>query len=167
MTDDRPGDPAMTDRAWVGYHPRAMSPVVALAAVASVVVWTGQWYLDDISDLAERLGGWAMFALAWGVWPAVAAVFLYRTVTFTYRLTDRTVLADFGPLCPPVPPIPLPSVTAVVVGGGWLARRLRVGWVEVRTADRVVRLKGVRNPSLFAMQLRAAVAAAPAARPAS
>ena len=45
------------------------------------LLWTGQWYLDDLSDLADRIGSLAVFALAWGVWPALIAVFLYRTVT--------------------------------------------------------------------------------------
>ena len=103
-----------------GYHPRALAPAVGVAAVASLVVWTGRWYLEDLSDLADRLGSWVVFALAWGVWPALVAVFLYRTVTYTYRLTDRALLVDFGPLSPPVPPVSLVEVTAVVVGGGWL-----------------------------------------------
>lgn len=157
---EQAADPAAADRVWVGYHPRAMVPVVALTAVASLVVWTGLWYLDDLLDLAKRFGGWAVFAAAWGPWPAVAAVFLYRTVTQTYRLTDRAVLADHGPLFGPTPPIPLTEVTAVVVGGGALARRLGVGWVEVRAGERAVRLKGVRNPSLFAEKVRAATVAA-------
>jgi hypothetical protein len=140
-----------------------MAPLVALTAVVSLVVWTGQLYLDDLSEFANRVGGWAMFALAWGVWLAVATVFLYRTVTLTYRLTDRAVLVDFGPFYPPTPPVLLAEVTAVVVGGRWLARRLGVGWVEVRSGVRAVRLKGVRHPSLFAEKVRVAVAAARAA----
>jgi membrane protein YdbS with pleckstrin-like domain len=154
--DDRTDDPAQRDLAWVGYHPRAIAPAAALAAVASLVVWTGRWYLDDLSELADRVGALALFALAWGVWPALAAVFLYRTVTYTYRLTDRAVLVDFGFLARPVPPVPLAEVTAVVAGGGWVWRWFGVGWVEVRTADRAVRLPGIRRPAGFAQQIRVA-----------
>lgn len=157
---EKAADPAPADRAWVGYHPRAMAPAVALTAAASLVVWTGTLYLDDLSDLADRIGGWAVFGVAWGVWPAVAGVFLYRTVTLTYRLTDRSVLVDFGPLYPPAPPVPLAGVTAVVVGGGWLSRRLGVGWVEVRSGERALRLRGVRHPAAFAELVRAAAASA-------
>jgi membrane protein YdbS with pleckstrin-like domain len=121
-----------------------------------LIVWTGRWFLEDLSDLADRVGALALFALAWAVWPAVAAVFLYRTVTYTYRLTDRSVVVDFGFLSRPVPPIPLAEVTAVVLGGGWVARKLGVGWVEVRTADRAVRMPGVRNPQVFALAIREA-----------
>ena len=151
-------DPAQRDLAWLGYHPRAMAPIVALTVVASLIVWTGRWYLDDLSELADRVGSLALFALAWAVWPALAAVFLYRVVTYTYRLTDRSVLADFGFLSRPIASVPLTDVTAVVIGGGWLARKLKVGWVEVRTADRAVRLPGVRNPQTFALAIREAVA---------
>jgi membrane protein YdbS with pleckstrin-like domain len=150
-------DPAQRDLAWIGYHPRAMATLVALVAVASLVVWTGRWYLDDLSELADRVGALAVFALAWAVWPAIAAVFLYRTVTYTYRLTDRSVLVEFGFLSRPIPPIPLAEVTAVVTGRGWVERHLGVGWVEVRTGDRVVRLPGVRNPEVFAIAIREAV----------
>lgn len=150
-------DPAHRDIAWNGYHPRALAPAIGIAVVASFVVWTGRWYLEDLSDLADRLGSWVVFALAWGVWPALAAVFLYRTVTYTYRLTDRAILVDFGPLSPPVPPIALVEVTAVVVGGGWVFRRVGVGWIEVRTQDRSVRLRGVRDPHHFALTVRDAV----------
>jgi membrane protein YdbS with pleckstrin-like domain len=150
-------DPALRDLAWTGYHPRALLPAVALAAVVSLVVWTGRYYLEDLSDLADRVGSLALFALGWAVWPALAAIFLYRTVTFTYRLTNRALLVDFGFLASPVPPIPLDQVTAVAIGGGWVLRRLGVGWIEVRTAERSIRLRGLRNPQLFAVSIRDAM----------
>jgi uncharacterized membrane protein YdbT with pleckstrin-like domain len=150
-------DPAQRDLVWTGYDPRALAPAISLAAVASLVVWTGRWFFEDLSDLADRLGSLVIFALAWGVWPALGAVFLYRTVTFTYRLTDRALLVDFGFLSRPVPPIALSDVSAVVMGGGWVHRRFGVGWIEIRTTDRVIRLPGVREPHPFAMAIRDAV----------
>jgi hypothetical protein len=158
MTTSRAEDPAQADRAWAGYHPRAAAPAVALAAAASLVVWTGRYYLDPLSDLAARIGSLAVFGLAWGVWPAVAAVYLYRTVTYSYRLTDRALLIDFGFRRLPVPPVVLSEVTAVRAGGGWLARRLGVGWVEVTAGPRAVRMVGVRDPGRFAEQIREVVA---------
>jgi hypothetical protein len=59
-----------------------------------------------------------------------------------------------------VPPVPLAAVTGVAVAGGWVGRRLGVGCVVVRVADREVRLKGVRQPAAFAEKVRAAVATA-------
>jgi len=51
----------------------------------------------------------------------------------------------------------LSEITAVVVGGGWILRRFGVGWVEVRTSDRAVRLPGIRDPQLFVVAIRNAV----------
>jgi membrane protein YdbS with pleckstrin-like domain len=150
-------DPAQRDLVWTGYDPRALAPAIVLAGVTSLVVWTGRWFFEDLSDLADRLGSLVIFALAWGVWPALTAVFLYRTVMFMYRLTDRALLVDFGLLSRPVPPIALSEVMAVVMGGGWVLRRFGVGWIEIRTADRVIRLPGVRDPQLFAVAIRDAV----------
>lgn len=144
---------------WVGYHPRAAAPAVACAAVASLVVWTGRYYLDPLGALAAQVGSLAVFALAWGVWPGLVAFYLYRAVTYSYRLTDSALLVDFGSLSRPLAPLRLADVTAVRVGRGWLGRLLGVGWVDVATGGRTVRLRGVRAPQQFAEQLRAAVAA--------
>lgn len=149
-------DPAAVDRLWTGYHPLALAPLVAVAASISLLVWTGQWYLDGMSVFAAEIGGWATFAVAWGVWPALVLVFLYRTVTYTYRLTDRAVYADFGPAFRPVAPLPLADLGGVAVGGGWLVRRLGVGSVVLQANGRSLRLKGVRHPAAFAARLRAA-----------
>jgi hypothetical protein len=150
-------DPAQTDLVWTGYHPRALAPTIGLAAVASLIVWTGLWFFEDLTDLADRLGSLVIFALAWGVWPALAAVFLYRTVTYMYRLTDRALLVDFGFVARPVPPLELNEITAVVIGSGWFLRRLGVGWIEVRTSVRSIRLPGIREPQLFVVAIRNAV----------
>src|SRR5262245_55766374 len=133
-TDKWAEDPAQKDLAWLGYHPRAMAPAVALAASVTALVLWGRWALEDLSAFADRVGALVVFALAWAVWPGLFAIFLYRTVTYTYRLTDRAVLVDFGFLFHPVAPIGLAEVVGVAAGCGWLTRWLGVGWVEVRTA---------------------------------
>lgn len=157
MTNRRADDPAQADRAWAGYHPRAAVPALATAAIASLLVWTGRWYLDDLHEFADRVGALAVFALAWCVWPALLTVYLYKAVTYTYRVTDRSLLVDFGFWYRPVAPVPLPEITAVVTGRGWLGALLGVGWVEVRAAGRAVRLIGVRRPEALAVLLREAV----------
>jgi hypothetical protein len=156
VSQKRADDPAQADRAWAGYHPRAALPALATAAVVSLIVWTGRWYLAGVSELTERVGALAVFGLAWCVWPALAAAYVYRMVTYTYRVTDRAVLVDFGFWHRPVPPIWMADVRVVRVGSGWLDRRLGVGWVEVRTPDRAVRLVGVLRPEDFAGQILAA-----------
>ncbi len=159
-----PDEPAQRDRVWMGYHPRTMAPAVAGTAVVSLLVWTGRWYLDDLSRLADQGGALVVFALAWAVWPGLLAVFLYRTVTLTYRLSDRAVFVDFGFLCRPVSPIPLAEITSVAVGGGWIGRRLGVGWVEVHAAGRAVRMPGIRDPEVFAEQIWTAARTSQTAR---
>jgi hypothetical protein len=158
-TPQRTEDPAQGDHAWAGYHPRAAVPPLAVAAIASLVLWTGRWYLDDLSELADRVGALAVFALAWCVWPALLAAYLYRTVTYSYRLTDKAVLIDFGFWHAPVPPVWLEEVAEVRTGGGWVERLLGVGWVELSAAGRTVRLIGVYRPKELAEQIRSAVAA--------
>jgi membrane protein YdbS with pleckstrin-like domain len=158
MTSRQASDPAQADRAWFGYHPRALAPTLAAVAVVSVVAWTGRWYLDGLSALAARLGALAVFAAAWGAWVPLAAVFVYRTTTYTYRLTDRALVLDYGFWFRPVPPVALADVTDVTPRTGPLGRLLGVGWVEVYTAQRLVRLTGVRRPDAVAQQIRAAVA---------
>jgi uncharacterized membrane protein YdbT with pleckstrin-like domain len=139
-----------------------MAPTLICVGIASLLVWTGKWYLQELSELAERIGSLVMFAIAWCVWPGLLGVFVYRTVTFTYRLTDRAVFIDFGFWYPPVPPVWLSEVTAVRVGYGWFSRLLGVGWVELCTPGTTLRLLGVRNPEAFVVELVLAMSAAKA-----
>jgi len=150
-------DPSQRDIAWVGYHPRAAAPAFAVAAVATVLLMSGRWYLVGLSELAERAGAWAVFALAWAVWPGLVVVFLYRTVTITYRLTDRALLVDYGFFAYPVSPIALSEITVVRTGGDWILNAIGVGWVEVQTKDRSVRLSGIRCPDAFAKKIQSAI----------
>lgn len=158
-----PADPALTDRGWRGYDPRAAVPHIAAAALASAALLVGRWELGDISGLSDQPGALAVYALAvyalaLAVWPGLLAVALYRAVTYTYRLTDRGLLVDRGFMSRPEPPVWLADVTGVVSGAGWLGRWLGVGWVRVTTADgRAVRMTGIRDPGVYAIQLREAV----------
>jgi uncharacterized membrane protein YdbT with pleckstrin-like domain len=149
-------DPAQAERAWIGYHPRAAAPAVVVATVLSLVVWTGRWYLGALVALADRVGALAVFAPVWCLWLVLVALYAYRAATYTYRLTDRAVLVDYGFRHRPVPPVWLRDITQVRTGGDWLHRLLGVGWVEVQTADRLVRLAGVRDPEAFAKLIREA-----------
>jgi membrane protein YdbS with pleckstrin-like domain len=152
----RTADGALTDLAWRGYDWRAAVPAVAAAAAVSAAVLSGRWYLDDLSELADRAGALAVFALAVAVWPGLLAVFLYRAVTYTYRLTDRAVLIDRGFRGRPEPPVWLADLTRVESGAGPVGRWLGVGWVQLTAAGRAVRLTGVRRPEEFAAEILAA-----------
>ncbi|MBX9622949.1 MAG: PH domain-containing protein [Gemmataceae bacterium] len=147
------------DKFWRGYDPRAAAPGVALAAAGTAAVLAGRWYLGEVSAVADRVGPFAVYALAAGGWGVLAAVVLYRAVTYTYRLTDRAVLVDRGFRWRPEPPVPLADVTGVAAGAGWVGRRLGVGWVRVEAAGgRALTLTGVADPDAFAAAIRDAVA---------
>jgi membrane protein YdbS with pleckstrin-like domain len=149
-------DPALEDLAWVGYHPRAMLPAVGGAALLTVLLHGARLALEDGLALAESIGEFTVYILNWAIWLGVAAVFLYRCITYTYRLTDRALLVDFGFTHPAIAPIPLCDVVGITTGSGTLGRWLGIGWVEVRTADRTIRLPGIRKPQLFAEKIRVA-----------
>lgn len=153
---DCPDDPAQRDLAWEGYHPRAAIPYFALAVLATALVQTIRWFVGDASEIAEGNRALALFAGAWAVWPALIAIFLYRTITYTYRLTDRALLADFGMLTRQVPAVLLIDVASVTVSSTWLYRRLGIGWVEVHTKSGKLVLPGVRRPGDFAEKIRLA-----------
>lgn len=158
-------DRAMADRQWRGYDPRAMIPELVLAAAVSVVLLSGRW-LPELSEFVHRAGVLAVYAMALAVWPGLLAVLIYRAVTHTYRLTDRAVLIDRGPLSRPEPPVWLNEVGDVTSGAGWVGRQLGVGWVELTAGGREVRLNGIRNPAGFAKQIRAAAKQGVGERPA-
>ena len=164
--NDGPADGALVDRAWRGYDPRAGFPAVVAAAAASAALLYGRWALPGLSEFADRAGALAVYAMVLAVWPGLLAVLLYRAVTYTYRLTDRAVLIDRGPLNRPEPPVWLADLAGVGVGVGWLGRQLRVGRVVLREAGgREVTLTGVRHPTGFAAAVREAAAKVKSAAP--
>jgi membrane protein YdbS with pleckstrin-like domain len=149
-----PTERALIDQSWRGYDPRAGFPVVAVAAVISAALLSGRWYLDDLSGFADRAGALAVYAMTLAVWPGLMASLLYRMITYTYRLTDRAVLIDWGFLCRPEPPVWLADLTGVEAVEGWLGRRFGVGRVTLRAGGREVTLRGVADPAGFAAAIR-------------
>ena len=141
-------DGALTDRAWQGYDPRAAVPLAAVAALASAALLAGRWYLDDLTAALVP------YALVLALWPGLLGLALYRTITWTYRLTDRALLVDRGFLSRPEPPVWLRDVAKVECGANWLARQLAIGWLRVTTTEhRVVILTALRDPTAFAARL--------------
>ena len=150
-------DGALAERAWQGYDPRAAMPLAAVAAIASAALLAGRWYLDDLTAAL------VLYALVLALWPGLLGLALYRTITWTYRLTDRALLIDRGFLNRPEPPVWLRDVTKVECGANWLARQLAIGWLKVTTADRrVVILTALRNPAAFAARTSELIAEAKA-----
>jgi uncharacterized membrane protein YdbT with pleckstrin-like domain len=152
---------AMTDLVWRGYHPGAMAPLLGVAGIVSIALLTGRWYLEEFSELTDRVGALGVYLLVLAVWPGLFVGVLYRAVTYTYRLTNRAVLIDRGPLTRPEPPVWLGDVAGVTAGASWFGRRVGVGWVRIQAASgREARLVAVQRPEEFADAIRAAVARA-------
>jgi len=161
-----PAERALLDRTWRGYDPRAGFPAVAAAAAASAALLYGRWALPDLLDFAERAGALAVYAMVLAVWLGLLGMLLYRSVTYTYRLTDRAILTDRGSFNRPEPPVWLAELAGVEVVAGWLGRQLHVGRVVLREAGgREVLLTGVRNPTDFADAIRDAAAKLKSAAP--
>jgi membrane protein YdbS with pleckstrin-like domain len=149
-------DPAHRDLGWYGYSPWTLLPLALPLIVVSAVVWLGRWYFEDLSELADRIGTWTLFVLAWGAWPLFLLVWAYRTITYTYRLTDRALLVDFGFRHPYQPPVPLEQIIEITVHQGVIGRYLNVGQVHIRTPERSVLLPGVHAPQGLVNALRQA-----------
>jgi membrane protein YdbS with pleckstrin-like domain len=126
-----------------------------VAALASTFLQVGRWWLDTPSDLADRVIALAFYVMTIALWPALLSTLVYRMVTYTYRLTDRQILVDWGFRQHPEAPVKLDERCDVDVQVGWLGRTLGVGNVILRTSgERVVKLKGVRSPDAFAAAIR-------------
>jgi len=145
----RTSDGAMVDEQWRGYDLRAALPLVILAVLLSIALLAGRWVFDDFID------GLVPYLIVLGIWPALLGLALYRAITYTYHLTDKALLVDFGPLHRPVPPVWFPELANVESGANWLHSRLGIGWVRITGGDgRTVRLPAVRDAAAFAALLQ-------------
>jgi membrane protein YdbS with pleckstrin-like domain len=147
--------PNLHDRDWRGYDIRAAVPWLLAGAAGTIALLIGRWYLEDVSDVWNRVAAIAVYLLAVVSAAILAVVFLYRAVTFTYRLTDRAVLIDRGHFSPHSAPYWLEELSEVKAGAGWVGRLLGVGWVRITTtAGREATMSGVRDPEGFAQRIR-------------
>lgn len=141
-------DPALVDQAWRGYDPRAAVPLLLLAAAITAALLAGRFLFN------EFLSAVLTYLLVLVIWPALLFVAAYRSVTYTYRLTDRALLVDRGFLHRPVPPLPYGDIAKIEHGASPVYSWLGVGWVVVSMSDgREVKLRSLRNPRDFAAAL--------------
>lgn len=146
---------ALVDRAWRGYDIRAAIPWLFLGIAVDIFVLVGRWSLDDLSSSAHRIAAIGAYVAALVGSSLLVTALLYRTVTYTYRLTDRAVLIDKGFFSLYLPPIWLEEIAEVTARMNWIGQRLGVGHVFVTTAaGRMIRMAGVRDPGEFARLIR-------------
>ena len=139
---------ALQDLAWRGFDLRAAVPLTALAIILSTTLLAGRWYVDGLSDALIT------YFLVLALWPALLGHTIYRTITYTYRITDRALLVDRGSLHRHEAPVWFKELLRVETGAGWVDRMLGIGWVSVSTAGRTLHLRAIRDPHGFAAMLR-------------
>lgn len=146
----------MTDRVWRGYDLRAMAPAAAVAGVLSMGLLIARWLSDDLSALAEQLGLLFIYVPLAVIWGVLIGVGLYRSITYTYRLTDHALLVDRGFRWPPEPLAPLQDIVDVQARTDFPGRWFNVGRVMVATTEgRRIEMTGVHAPAAFAESIRA------------
>ncbi len=150
---------AMRDREWRGYHPRAAIPTVVVASLVSLTLLVGRWVFSDFEILDSHVSAFVFYALAIVIWPVLLLSLIYRMITYTFRLTNRGMLVDWGFRHLPEPPLLFGELLTVEVAVSRLDRLLGLGKLQLRCqSGRVVLLKGVREPEGFASAIRTAQA---------
>lgn len=146
-------DGAMVDEQWRGYDLRAALPLVAVAFLLTVALLAGRWVFDDFID------GLVPYFIVLVIWPAFLGIGLYRSITYTYRLTDKALVVDLGFMHPPVPPLWFRDLAGVEHGANPVHALFGIGWVLATARDgRTVKLKALRDPAAFAAILRERIA---------
>ena len=145
----REPDSAMIDEEWRGYDLRAAAPLFSLALVLTIALLVARLLFSDLIDALIT------YFIVLILWPVLLFISMYRAITYTYRITDRALLVDRGPLHRPQAPMPYGEMTAIEHGRSWLSSLLDVGWVRVTMADgRRVYLRSLGAPETFAAVLR-------------
>jgi len=133
-----------------------MWPSFVILFAISVMLLLADWLLDPEDDMvgspvfgAIILAMWIVQLIRWG----------YRTITMTYRLTSKHLFIDRGWLYPPESPVELAKVQKVTVEQSALARRLKVGTIELHLdAEHIVEVPGISKPELFAEMIEKQIA---------
>ncbi len=154
MSETKSPDPAMIDEQWSGYDFRAAIPIFVFAILLTLALLAGRLFFNDLTDALVT------FVIVLVLWPALLFVAIYRSVTYTYRITNSALLVDLGFLDSPMLPFRYAEIAKVEHGASWLSARLDIGWVRITTADgRIVKLLALRAPAAFADQIRQRIAA--------
>jgi len=145
------------DLAWQGYSSRAMLPstVLLTAATAAVVVWVRplvpSWIVNEAVD-APVAACWLFQAVRW----------LYRSLAFQFRLTNRRLFRERGQLYPAEKPWDLALAVRAEPRQNLLERICGVGTVhlvleESGEGQPVIELSGVRRPAALATRIDEAI----------
>lgn len=145
------------DLAWQGYSSRAMLPstILLASATAAVVVWVRplvpSWIVNEAFD-APVAAVWLFQAVRW----------LYRSLAFQFRLTNRRLFRERGQLYPAEKPMDLALAVRAEARQTLLERICGVGRVhlvmEAASEDQpAIELSGVRRPAALAARIDEAI----------
>lgn len=145
------------DLAWQGFSSRAMLPstILLTAATAAVVVWVRplvpSWIVNEAVD-APVAACWLFQAVRW----------LYRTLAFQFRLTNRRLFRERGQLYPAEKPLDLALAVRAEARQTLLERICGVGSVllvmeEASENQPPFELSGVRRPATLATRIDEAI----------
>lgn len=147
-------DPSLPDLAWRSYSGWAMLPSFGLCILLSVLLLSGDWLISELRS-TYRAAGPLVLTLIAAIWVFQLIRWTYRRITYTYRLTPRTLFVDRGFLYAPEPPVDLGTVTEVQWGRNAIQRLVGVGWVRlIREKGEPITLTGLWHPARFAADLQ-------------
>lgn len=151
-------DPAEPELAWRGYSGWAMLPSFTVCLLASIVLLTARWFVEEVSNLSDRVGTLVFFGATLLIWIVQILRWMYRGASYVYRLTPKHLFIDRGVFDCPHPPIDLTKVIKVEAGSNFLTSFFSAGWVHLTIEGREpVCLSGLLYPDLFAQEIEGAV----------
>ena len=145
-----------TDVWWGAYAGRTMLPsfVACILLTASITAIWLSWVEYQVSSLEAR---YTAYAVIGPLWLVQVGRWLYRTLTYTYRLTTRRLYLERTFFHVPARIVDLGQILEVRVESSALERKLNVGRIRLRTENpqlSEVTLEGVHEPERIAARIR-------------
>ncbi|MGE3806172.1 MAG: PH domain-containing protein [Gemmataceae bacterium] len=145
-----------TDLWWGSYAGRTMAPVFLLCLLLTVAVSLAVFIIWD-DRFAHPQIMWHATVVPLGLlWLIVLGRWLYRTLTWSYRLTNQQLYRDTGFLHMADGAVALKEIVQVNVHASLIERTLGVGRLEVVTDDgkAALSLAGIHDPEWVARLIR-------------
>jgi hypothetical protein len=149
--------PQEVDVWWGAYAGRTMLPGFGFCVLFLLVAIIAGWYCWarlGFDRLTTRYSAFALIGLVWGL---QIIRWLHRTITFSYRLTNRRLLLERNFVRSGRAELGLDTITEVRALQSPIERRLGIGTLYVFAADKnlpAMVLAGVVSPDKVSDQIR-------------
>ncbi|MEZ6143639.1 MAG: PH domain-containing protein [Zavarzinella sp.] len=157
-TQQKYPDPSLKDLYWGGYSGWALWPLALLCAVLAPVIF----YL--VPWLFERWGfnhanvAWICINVDIVLLSGCAALWLYRSIYYVYRLTPEYLFIDRGYFHRPVPKLPLKTISEICITSPRWYQIAGTGTIRITcTGGRIEYLTGVFNPHACVQRLNSLI----------